>query len=114
MFINLSIYQVILAIISLLFLSNSFLKFIKKESSQTFFKFVVTISIWGIILFFTLFPETTRTLSSNLGMGENLNTLILIGFVSVFMIIFKLLNIIERIEKDISEIVRKEALKKID
>ena len=111
MFINLSIYQIILALISLLFLTNGFLKFIKRENNQTVFKFISIIIIWGGILLFTIFPNATRIISVKLGMGENLNTLIFIAFVFIFIIIFKLLNIIERLEKNISEIVRKEALK---
>ncbi len=111
---NLSIYQIFLVIISSLFLWSAFSKFIKKEKGYTFLKFLITIVIWGGILFFSLFPDTARLLSQKLGMGESLNTFIFLGFVIVFLIIFKLINIIQRIERNISEIVRKEALKKIE
>ncbi|NCQ06133.1 MAG: DUF2304 family protein [Candidatus Moranbacteria bacterium] len=109
-----SIYQIILATVAFLFLSNGILKFIKRERSQTFFKLFLTLTIWGSILFFSLFPKTAQEFSSAIGLGENLNTLIFIGFVIIFIIVFKLLNIIEKLEQNISEIVRKEALEKID
>lgn len=106
-------YQILLACIALLFLGNSFSKFFKGESGQTFFKVFLSLCVWGSIFTFSLFPTFGRSLSQYLGLGSNLNTLIFIGFVLIFIILFKLLNIIERIEQNISETVRKEALKKI-
>ena len=107
-------YQIFLAIIASFFLVGGFLRFIRRERSQTLFKLVVTSSIWGGILAISLFPNLSYTVSRSLGLGENLNTLIFIGFVLVFIIFFKLLSTIERLEQNISEIVRKEALNKIN
>lgn len=107
---NLSIYQIFLALIALFFIMNRWVRFAKKEKGHTFFKFTATLVIWGSMLVFSLFPSFTHVLSMKLGFGENLNTLIFLGFVVVFFIIFKLLDILERIECNITEIVRKEAL----
>lgn len=111
--INISIYQIFLGIVAIFFLANGVLKFFSKEKSQTFFKLLMTLIIWGSIFSFAIFPKVSHLLSEKLGLGENLNTLIFIGFVFVFAIIFKLLSILERIERNISEIVRKESLSNI-
>jgi hypothetical protein len=111
--IRISLYQIILGATALFFLLNSLAKFFRGERSQTIFKLLSAIVIWGGILVFSFFPDLTHSLSKNLGLGENLNTLIFIGFVAIFALIFKMLNIIERIEKNISEIIRKEALKSL-
>jgi hypothetical protein len=111
---KLSIYQIILGIVSLISIAQASSTFIKREKGQTFFKFISTIVIWGTIFSFAIFPRISHLLSAKFGLGENLNTLIFIGFVVVFMVIFKLLHSIERLERDISEIVRKEALEKLD
>jgi hypothetical protein len=108
-----SIYQIILATVSAIFLVNSIAKFVRRERSQTFFKLMISILVWGSIIFLALYPTTARVFSSAIGLGENLNTLIFIGFVVVFVILFKLLSLIEKLEHNISEIVRKEALGKL-
>lgn len=113
MLFELSIYQIVLGIVALFFLSDGITKFIKREKSQTLFKLAATIIIWGGIFIFSLLPQLTHTISKGLGLGENLNTLIFIGFMMIFIILFKIINIIERIERNISEIVRKEALSKL-
>jgi hypothetical protein len=110
---NISIYQIILTLISLFFIMSQSVRFLKRESGQSFFKFIVLELIWISILLLTLFPDISRTISYTLGFGDNLNTLIFIGFVVVFIIIFKLLNIVEKLERNLSEIVRKEALKNV-
>ena len=95
------------------FLLNTWLKFLRRERSQTIFKLLASNLVWFGIIIFSLFPQATHILSQRLGFGESLNTFIFIGFVLVFMILFKIINIIERTERNISEIVRKEALSKI-
>jgi hypothetical protein len=102
-----------MAVISLLFLVSAWMKFLRREQRQTIFKLLTNSVIWLGILIFSLFPASTHLISEKLGFGESLNTFIFIGFVVVFMILFKIITMIERIEKNISEIVRKEALDKI-
>ena len=114
MFKAVSILQIILAITAIGFLLTGFFKYLKGQRSQTLFKLLTMLIIWGSVLLFSLFPSITHSISEKLGFGESLNTLIFIGFVIIFAILFKLINIIERTERNISEIVRKEALSKID
>lgn len=109
-----SIYQILLGFISAIFLFGSLLKYFSKERNQSFFKFFASIAIWGSLFSFALFPEVAYIISEKIGLGENLNTLIFIGFVIVFIAIFKLLSIVERLERNISEIVRKEALSRLE
>ena len=89
-------------------------RFVKKEVSQSLFKTISTIAIWGIILTISLFPDFAYFVSRKLGMGSNLNTLIFFGFVIVFMIIFRILSIVEVLEKQITILTREIALKNKD
>lgn len=109
-----TIFQYIFALIAFVFWLKALLKFFRQERSQTFFKFFANSIIWLSIMLFALFPSQVHLFSERLGFGESLNTFIFIGFVVVFMIIFKIINIIERTERNISEIVRKEALSVIN
>ncbi len=58
-----------------------------------------------------LYPKFTLWIAEIIGLEGNINAVILIGFLLVFLIIFKLLSAIERLEKNISELTRKESLK---
>ncbi len=110
---HLSIYQIIIVVISGVFTFDRAYKYINKEHGQSFFKFISTFIIWGTISIIILFPDIVYYLNKKLGTGESLNTLIFIGFILLFVIIYKLLNTIERIERNITEIIRSEALSEI-
>lgn len=111
--INLSILQIVIAIISVLYILNSTSRFIRREKSSSILKFLATFLIWTIIFLIAVFPEFFKTELRYLGFGENFNFIIFAGFIIVFVLIFRLLTIIEHLEKNITEIVRKEALRSL-
>jgi len=111
---NFSVIQIILIILSSAMILQGLIQYIKREKRQTFFKVAMSVVVWGGILTFTLFPSFSHTITRGFGFGENLNTLIFLGFVVMFLVITKIIRIIERLEGNISEIVRKEALNKLE
>ena len=111
---NIPLVRIALVSVSALFLVDGILKFFKREERQTLFKLLSYLAIWGSILMLGLFPGASHAVSQLLGFGENLNTLIFLGFATVFFAIFKLLNAVERLERNISEVVRREALEKLE
>jgi len=60
-----------------------------------------------------IYPKASMSLAKIIGIEGNINAVILIGFLFIFLIIFKLLSAIERLEQDLSVLTRKDALKEI-
>jgi hypothetical protein len=108
---GLSLYQLMLAAIALSFIVSGALRFFGGAYRQTLFRFLIGSSLWAAVLAFSLFPRASHLVSQWFGFGDNLNTLIFIGFVLVFIALFKLLGAVERLEQSITEIVRIEALR---
>jgi len=108
---NLTVLPIGFSILAVLVIISRIIRFIKKEQGQTFFKLAMTIGVWSSISYTALFPSQIHALSRQIGFGENLNTLIFFGFVVVFVILFRLLSILEKNERLLTEIIRKQALK---
>ncbi len=106
-----TIPQIIIALVAVFFLAKSIYQFVKKQAFYTPLKFFSAFFVWSGVLIFALFPHLARIISEKLNIGENLNTLIFIGFVIVFIIIFRLLRTIEALEKNITTLTREIALK---
>ena len=58
-----------------------------------------------------VYPQFTSWLARIIGIIDNMNAVIMTGFLLVFLLIFKLLSAIEKIEQNISELTRKDALR---
>lgn len=108
---NLTVLPITFSVLAVLVIISRIIRFIRKEQGQTFFKLVTTIGVWGAISYISLFPTHIRFVSRQLGFGENLNTFIFFGFVVVFVILFRLLSLLEKNERMLTEIIRKQALK---
>lgn len=114
MIFGISIIRWVLIILSLAIIGDRFIRFLKREAGQTVFKLITAFFIWGAVLIISIFPDFAYYISGKLGMGKNLNTLIFFGFVVVFMILFKILSMIEKLEKEITKIVREIAMKRLN
>lgn len=108
------LYQIIIIVTALVMIYQGISRFIKGKSGQTYFKLIVRIFVWGGMILVALFPSFTNFLASLIGLKGNINAVILSGFLLTFLMIFKLLSAIERLEQNISEITRTESLKNIE
>jgi len=110
---KLSIFQLLLAGIALVYIAAGTMRYFVGAYRQTLFRFLMGAVLWSAVLVFSLFPDVSHSVSLRLGFGENLYTLIFIGFVLVFIALFKLLAAVERLEQSITGIVRNEALSRL-
>ncbi|HCM81758.1 MAG: hypothetical protein UV63_C0003G0019 [Microgenomates group bacterium GW2011_GWC1_43_11] len=108
-----TIYQIVLAFVASFIIGQRLLRFIRRETSQSLFKMLTVIGIWGGIGAIALFPKIAHFIRIRMGFGENFNTIIFITFVILFVLFFRILSIIERIENTITELIRREALRDI-
>ncbi len=92
---------------------QGFDRFFKKQKQQTFSKLLARIFVWGGMIAIVIYPKISISLAKFIGIEGNINAVILVGFLLIFLIIFKLLNAIERLEQSMSILTRKDALKKI-
>jgi hypothetical protein len=104
------LYQVAIVGISSVMLFQGVKEFFKREAGQTFLKLAVRVIVWGGMALVAIYPNFTIVVAKFLGIEGNINAAILTGFLLVFLIIFKLLSTIEKIEQNVSELTRKEAL----
>jgi len=86
-------------------------EFLKRESGQTVLKLLVRVVVWGGMGLVAVYPNFTYYLSRLVGIEDNITAVIVTGFLFVFLIIFKLLSAIEKLEQNVSELTRRESLK---
>jgi len=110
---NFHLYQLVIVIISVFMILQGIRNYMKGKSGQTIYKVMLRIIVWGGMSFIAVFPYFTNTLAGIVGLEGNINAVILTGFILVFLMIFKLLSAIEKLEQNISELTRKESLKEI-
>lgn len=113
-FSSLQLYQVVILILAGSMLFQGVSNFLKGKDNQTILKLATRIIVWGGMATIVLFPSFSNTLADIIGIQGNVNAVILTGFILVFLMIFKLLSAIERLEQQISVLARKDALSDIE
>ncbi len=108
---DLKFYQIAVISISLVMIYFGLEKYLRRQSTQSLLKLGVRIFIWGGMAAIAMFPTLTNVIATFIGLEGNINAVILIGFLLVFLLIFKILSVVERIEHNISTLTRKEAIK---
>jgi hypothetical protein len=111
---DLKFYQIAVALIAITMIGLGLERYAKSAPGQSFLKLATRIVIWGGMALVALLPRVSNYLAAFIGLEGNINAVILIGFILVFLIIFKILSVVERIEHDISVLTHNEALKKFN
>lgn len=102
--------QMIFILIGSYFIVKSTLKFFRKETRQTAVKYLTTVFVWLCIIVIPMFPIQTQNMLNSIGLHNQSDILYILIFL-VFILLFKIISIIEGLEKKITEIVRYDALK---
>jgi len=107
------IYQIAISIISAIMIFKGIENYVKGRNGQTFLKVLVRVVVWGGMVLIAIFPTFTNNVAEIIGMEGNINAIILVGFIFVFLMMFKLLSAIERLEQQITTVTRNESLSEI-
>lgn len=107
------LYQIVVTAIAAIMIYQGIDNFVRGKANQTFLKLLVRIMVWGGMAVIAIFPEFTSMMAKLIGIADNVNAVILTGFILIFLIIFKLLSAIEKLEQEISVLTRREALKEV-
>jgi hypothetical protein len=107
---NLRFYQIAITLISLLMMYFGLEKYLRRQPSQSLLKLLVRFLIWGGMATVALYPRASNLLAQYIGIEDNINAVVLTGFLLIFLIIFKILSVVERIEQNITTLTRKKAM----
>lgn len=102
------IYQVIGILIGILAMLLTILRF--KDGEMSLGMLVVWSLIWLIVIFVSIYPESTSFLAKSAGIGRGLDFVLILGILLCFYLIFKLYNKLESTEEEITDLVRKIAI----
>lgn len=111
---NISLYQVVICSLAAIMLFKGVQDYLSRRAGQTFLKLAVRIIVWGGLGLIAIYPNSTIHFARFIGVVDNINAAILTGFVLIFLLIFKLMSTIEKLEQNISELTRKDALKDLN
>jgi hypothetical protein len=109
------IFGIFVGIVALVF---TFIRF--KEGKMSLSMLFVWSAIWLIIILISIQPTITSSLATITGIGRGLDLFLILGLIGSFYLIFKIYNMIEGMQEDISKLVREIAIqngeidKKID
>ncbi len=110
---SLHFYQIIIVGLAGFMIWQGGAQYFRQEGGQTFFKFSIRLIVWGGMAAIALFPTLSNDLATLIGIEGNINAVIMVGFILVFLMIFKLLSAIERVETQVTSLTRKETLERL-
>ncbi len=105
------IIQIIIILFGLFAFSRTFLRF--KESKINRFSFLFWSVVWISVIIVAIIPATTRIFTKISGVGRGVDFLVYTSIIILFYLVFKLYVKIEKIEQEITEIVKNISLKEL-
>lgn len=81
-----------------------------RRGEITAFQLAVWEVFWGAGILFVLFPDSATTIANRVGVGRGADLILYVSIVTLFYGLFRLIVKIERLNRDLTELVRQKAL----
>jgi hypothetical protein len=106
----LMLYQYIGIIIGIVGIIYTFIRF--RESKMSLGMLLIWSLIWVILIVLSIFPTETGFFASLTGIGRGLDVILILGLIGCYYLIFRIYNMIENIEQEITHMAREMALQR--
>lgn len=104
------LYQILVVIIVVFAILLVFDRFHEKKTSlQTFVLWAV---LWFVLAIFALFPESSTDLANLIDIGRGLDLVIIFGIIGSYYLIFRIYLKLEKMDQDITDLIRKISMDK--
>jgi hypothetical protein len=101
--------KIILLIFILFVLSRIVWRFLKKEIHRG--ELIIWLIFWLLVALAVLLPQTTDLLAQKVGVSRGADLLVYISVLVLFYLVFRMLVKLEKIDSQITKIVREVALR---
>lgn len=101
------VYPIVFSFIALVAIIYIYQRISQKKSSSSY---VIWGLIWFFIIVFAFIPELSSHIAKLFGISRGLDFLIIVAILLMFYLIFKLYMKIDKLEQDMTKIVREIAL----
>jgi hypothetical protein len=105
----LMVYQYIGIIIGIIGIIYTFIRF--RDGKMSPGMLLIWSTIWIILIGLSIFPNATGFFAGLTGIGRGLDVILILGLIGCYYLIFRIYNMIDNIEQQITKIAREMALK---
>jgi hypothetical protein len=102
--------QVILVLFIIFAVSKVALRY--KDKVISLQEFILWTIFWFMVGFVVIFPQTTAYVANLVGVGRGVDLVIYLAILILFYLVFRILVRLDKIEKNITQIIRQDALNK--
>ncbi len=106
----LMLYQYIGIIIGIIGIIYTFIRF--RESKMSLGMLLIWGVVWVVLIVLSIVPTATIYIANLTGIGRGLDMILILGLIGCYYLIFRIYNMIENIEENITHIAREIALQR--
>ena len=105
-----TLVQILFIVLAVIFLFKTIVNFKNNKVRQKTFLFWTV--LWIAVIVLAVIPQTTNFFSKILGIGRGVDVAVYFSIILLFFLVYKIGIRLEKIEHEITELVRRETLKK--
>ena len=106
----LMVYQYIGIIIGIIGIIYTYFRF--RDGKMSPGMLIIWSIIWIILIGLSIFPTATGYFAGLTGIGRGLDVILILGLIGCYYLIFRIYNMIENIEQEITQLTRELALQR--